>query len=201
MAGYEPRHAGADRGGARAWPMPVSICRRSRQRPTRSAIWVDGQRAWPTRWASTRSAGIAWAKATRQCHRGPRGAPAAAQRRRRLPGQMDRAHAGPARPLHPVLRRRRALPPWTALRADYGLRAGDSTIAVVGIEATMNMNTHSNSRWTNCCVVFAANSMVHPPSNEYVQGGELADDQSGTRGHLHPRRPRQGGRCSSGCGN
>jgi hypothetical protein len=45
-----------------------------------------------------------------------------------------------------------------------------STVTVIGAEGTMNMNTHSKDADELLRVI--AETMVHPPSNEYCHGGE-----------------------------
>ncbi|AOB33654.1 hypothetical protein AKI39_11990 [Bordetella sp. H567] len=87
-----------------------------------------------------------------------------------LPGQMDRATQGQPARYTMCCAENEARSPWATLRADYGFAAGDSTVTVVGIEGTMNMNTHSK-QVDELLRVFAE-TMVHPPSNEYVHGGE-----------------------------
>jgi hypothetical protein len=87
-----------------------------------------------------------------------------------LPGQMDRATQGQPGRYTMCCAENEARSPWPALRAEYGFGADDSTVTVVGIEGTMNMNTHSK-QVDELLRVFAE-TMVHPPSNEYVHGGE-----------------------------
>jgi hypothetical protein len=87
-----------------------------------------------------------------------------------LPGEMDRATQGQPGRYTMCCAENEARSPWPALRAEYGFGADDSTVTVVGIEGTMNMNTHSK-QVDELLRVFAE-TMVHPPSNEYVHGGE-----------------------------
>jgi hypothetical protein len=87
-----------------------------------------------------------------------------------LPGQMDRATQGQPGRYTMCCAENEEKNPWTPLRTDYGFGANDSTVTVVGIEGTMNMNTHSKQA-DELLRVFAE-TMVHPPSNEYVHGGE-----------------------------
>jgi hypothetical protein len=87
-----------------------------------------------------------------------------------LPGQMDRATQGQPGRYTMCCAENEEKSPWTPLRADYGFGANDSTVTVVGIEGTMNMNPHSK-QVDELLRVFAE-TMVHPPSNEYVHGGE-----------------------------
>ena len=50
------------------------------------------------------------------------------------------------------------------------MRRTQSTVTVVGAEGTINMNTHSKEAPELARVI--AETMIHPPSNEYVHGGE-----------------------------
>jgi len=87
-----------------------------------------------------------------------------------LPGEMDRSTQGQPGRYTMCCAENQARSPWTPLRDDYGLGAQDSAVTVVGIEGTMNMNTHSKE--VNELLRVFAQTMVHPPSNEYVHGGE-----------------------------
>ncbi|MCW5604736.1 MAG: hypothetical protein KIT18_09350, partial [Burkholderiales bacterium] len=53
---------------------------------------------------------------------------------------------------------------------ERGFAATDSTVTVVGAESMMNMNTHSKDADELLRVI--AETMIHPPSNEYCHGGE-----------------------------
>jgi len=87
-----------------------------------------------------------------------------------LPGDMDRSTQGQPARYTMCCAENEAQSPWTSLRAEYGFGPEDSTVTVVGIEGTMNMNTHSKE--VNELLRVFAETMVHPPSNEYVHGGE-----------------------------
>ena len=52
----------------------------------------------------------------------------------------------------------------------YTFEANSRTVTVVGAEGTMNMNTHSKQADELLRVI--AETMIHPPSNEYCHGGE-----------------------------
>lgn len=87
-----------------------------------------------------------------------------------LPGEMDRAtHGQPGKYTFCCAENEEAHP-WQPLHIERGFAAGDSTVTVVGAEGTMNMNTHAKSAAELARVI--AETMVHPPSNEYVHGGE-----------------------------
>jgi hypothetical protein len=87
-----------------------------------------------------------------------------------LPGDMDRSTQGQPGRYTFCCAENEARSPWSSLRADRGFGPDDSTVTVVGVEGTMNMNTHSK-QFDELMRVFAE-TMVHPPSNEYVHGGE-----------------------------
>jgi hypothetical protein len=87
-----------------------------------------------------------------------------------LPGQMDRSTQGQPARYTMCCGENEEQSPWTSLRQDAGFGANDSTVTVVGIEGTMNMNTHSKQ--VDELLRTFAETMVHPPSNEYVHGGE-----------------------------
>jgi len=87
-----------------------------------------------------------------------------------LPGAMDRATQGQPARYTLCCAENEAHSPWTSLRAESGFDASESTVTAVPMEGTINMNTHSKDGH-ELVRVFAA-TMVHPPSNEYVHGGE-----------------------------
>jgi len=87
-----------------------------------------------------------------------------------LPGEMDRAtHGQPAKYTF-CCAENEAANPWEPLHVERGYARGESTVTVVGAEGTMNMNTHAKAGAELARVI--AETMVHPPSNEYVHGGE-----------------------------
>ncbi len=53
---------------------------------------------------------------------------------------------------------------------ERGYAADRSTVTVVGAEGTMNMNTHTKDAGELLRAI--AETMMHPPSNEYTHGGE-----------------------------
>jgi len=87
-----------------------------------------------------------------------------------LPGEMDRATHGQPGMYTFCCAENEEAHPWQPLHIERGFAAGDSTVTVVGAEGTMNMNTHAKSAAELARVI--AETMVHPPSNEYVHGGE-----------------------------
>jgi hypothetical protein len=87
-----------------------------------------------------------------------------------LPGEMDRAtHGQPAKYTF-CCAENEAENPWEPLHVERGFAPSQSTVTVVGTEGTMNMNTHAKEAAELARVM--AETMMHPPSNEYVHGGE-----------------------------
>lgn len=87
-----------------------------------------------------------------------------------LPGDMDRATQGQPGKFTFCCAENETASPWQPLHVERGFERGVSTVTVVGAEGTMNMNTHSKDA-RELARVFAE-TMMHPPSNEYVHGGE-----------------------------
>lgn len=87
-----------------------------------------------------------------------------------LPGEMDRATHGQPGKFTFCCAENENAHPWQPLHVERGFAAGDSTVTVVGAEGTMNMNTHAKGADELARVI--AETMIHPPSNEYVHGGE-----------------------------
>jgi hypothetical protein len=87
-----------------------------------------------------------------------------------LPGEMDRATHGQPGKFTFCCAENEQNHPWQPLHVERGFAAGDSTVTVVGAEGTMNMNTHAKGADELARVI--AETMIHPPSNEYVHGGE-----------------------------
>jgi hypothetical protein len=87
-----------------------------------------------------------------------------------LPGEMDRAtHGQPAKYTF-CCAENEGENPWEPLHVERGFAPNQSTVTVVGTEGTMNMNTHAKEAAELARVM--AETMMHPPSNEYVHGGE-----------------------------
>lgn len=87
-----------------------------------------------------------------------------------LPGEMDRATHGQPGKFTFCCAENEVDHPWQPLQVERGFSAADSTVTVVGAEGTMNMNTHAKDADELARVI--AETMIHPPSNEYVHGGE-----------------------------
>lgn len=87
-----------------------------------------------------------------------------------LPGEMDRATQGQPGKYTLCCGENEDASPWDPLHVERGYTWDRSTVTVVGVEGTMNMNTHSKEAHELARVM--AETMVHPPSNEYVHGGE-----------------------------
>ncbi len=87
-----------------------------------------------------------------------------------LPGEMDRATHGQPGKYTFCCAENEESHPWQPLQVERGFAMTDSTVTVVGVEGTMNMNTHAKAADELARVI--ADTMIHPPSNEYVHGGE-----------------------------
>ncbi len=87
-----------------------------------------------------------------------------------LPGEMDRATQGQPGKYSFCCAENEEANPWEPLHVERGFGPGESTVTVVGAEGTMNMNTHSKDAPELVRVI--AETIIHPPSNEYVHGGE-----------------------------
>ncbi|HYC45281.1 MAG TPA: hypothetical protein VED01_07305 [Burkholderiales bacterium] len=87
-----------------------------------------------------------------------------------LPGEMDRATQGQPGKFSFCCAENEDASPWEPLHVERGFRRDESTVTVVGAEGTLNMNTHSKDAMELVRVM--AETLIHPPSNEYVHGGE-----------------------------
>ena len=87
-----------------------------------------------------------------------------------LPGEMDRATHGQPGKLTFCCAENEAQSPWQPLHVERGYRPEASTVTVVGAEGTMNMNSHTKDAGE--LLRAFAETMMHPPSNEYTHGGE-----------------------------
>jgi hypothetical protein len=87
-----------------------------------------------------------------------------------LPGEMDRATQGQPAKFTFCCAENEEASPWEPLHVERGFLREQSTVTAVGAEGTMNMNTHSKEAME--LVRVFAETFVHPPSNEYVHGGE-----------------------------
>jgi hypothetical protein len=87
-----------------------------------------------------------------------------------LPGEMDRATQGQPGKYTFCCAENEQESPWEPLHVERGFAPTVSTVTVVGAEGTMNMNSHAKDA-AQLVRVFA-DTMIHPPSNEYTHGGE-----------------------------
>jgi len=87
-----------------------------------------------------------------------------------LPGEMDRATQGQPGKFTFCCAENEAANPWEPLHVERGYARGASTVTVVGAEGTMNMNTHTKDAGE--LLRAFAETMMHPPSNDYCHGGE-----------------------------
>jgi hypothetical protein len=87
-----------------------------------------------------------------------------------LPGDMDRATQGSPGKYTFCCAENEDANPWQPLHVERGFAPGCSTVTVVGAEGTMNMNSHCKDGPELLRVI--ADTMIHPPSNEYTHGGE-----------------------------
>ncbi len=87
-----------------------------------------------------------------------------------LPGEMDRATHGQPGKYTFCCAENEGANPWEPLHVERGYTAERSTVTVVGAEGTMNMNTHTKDAGELLRAI--AETMIHPPSNEYTHGGE-----------------------------
>jgi len=87
-----------------------------------------------------------------------------------LPGEMDRATHGQPGKYSFCCAENEEANPWEPLHVERGFRRDASTVTVVGAEGTMNMNTHTKEAGELLRAI--AETMQHPPSNEYCYGSE-----------------------------
>lgn len=87
-----------------------------------------------------------------------------------VPGEMDRATHGQPGKYSFCCAENEEANPWEPLHVERGFRRDASTVTVVGAEGTMNMNSHAKDP-AQLLRAFAE-TMQHPPSNEYTHGGE-----------------------------
>jgi len=87
-----------------------------------------------------------------------------------LPGDLDRTTHGQPGRYSFCCAENEAATPWAPLHVERGFAANASTVTVIGAEGTMNMNSHSKDAGE--LIRIFAETLVHPPSNEYTHGGE-----------------------------
>lgn len=89
---------------------------------------------------------------------------------RAVPGEMDRATQGQPGKYSFCCAENEAASPWPPLHVDRGFARDVSTVTVVGAAGTLNMNTHAKDARDVLRVI--ADTIAHPPSNDYWAGGE-----------------------------
>lgn len=87
-----------------------------------------------------------------------------------LPGEMDRATQGQPGKYTFCCAENEVANPWEPWHVERGFMLDCSTVTVVAAEGTMNMNTHTKD--PNELLRVIAETMIHPPSNEYCHAGE-----------------------------
>jgi len=87
-----------------------------------------------------------------------------------LPGDMDRATQGFPGKFSFCCAENEEQNPWEPLHVERGFARDTSTVTVVGAEGTLNMNSHTKD--ADELIRVFAETMIHPPSNEYTHGGE-----------------------------
>jgi hypothetical protein len=87
-----------------------------------------------------------------------------------LPGGLDRATHGQPGRYSFCCAENEVASPWVPLHVERGFLKEASTVTVIGAEGTLNLNSHSKD--AEELVRVFAESMIHPPSNEYTHGGE-----------------------------
>ena len=87
-----------------------------------------------------------------------------------LPGEMDRATQGQPGKYTFCCTENEERNPWEPLHVERGFARERSAVTVVGVSGTLNMNTHSKDAVELLRVI--AETMPHPPSNDYRWGGE-----------------------------
>lgn len=87
-----------------------------------------------------------------------------------LPGAMDRATHGQPGKYSFCCAENEEANPWEPLHVERGFPRESGTVTVVGAEGTMNMNTHTKDPRQLLRAI--AETIQHPPSNEYTHGGE-----------------------------
>ena len=87
-----------------------------------------------------------------------------------LPGEMDRATQGQPGKYSFCCAENEEASPWEPLHVERGHARGASTVTVVGAEGNLNMNTHTKDAGE--LVRAFAETIQHPPCNDYCHGGE-----------------------------
>jgi len=87
-----------------------------------------------------------------------------------LPGEMDRATHGQPGKYSFCCAENEKMSPWEPLHVERGFAPDASTVTVVGAAGTLNMTTLARNADDLLRVI--ADTMAHPPSNDYWIGGE-----------------------------
>jgi hypothetical protein len=87
-----------------------------------------------------------------------------------LPGEMDRATQGQPGKYTFCCAENEEMNPWEPVHVERGFPRERSAVTVVAASGTLNMNTHSKDAVELLRVI--ADTMPHPPSNDYRWGGE-----------------------------
>jgi len=87
-----------------------------------------------------------------------------------LPGEMDRATQGQSAKFTCCCAENEDGSPWDPLHVERGFERDASTVTVVGAESFLNMNTHTKDAGEFIRTI--AETIMHPPSNDYCHGGE-----------------------------
>jgi hypothetical protein len=87
-----------------------------------------------------------------------------------LPGEMDRATQGQPGKYTFCCAENEDASPWEPLHVERGFAREASTVTVMGAESALNMNTHTKDAAELARAI--AETMQHPPSNDYCHGGE-----------------------------
>ncbi|MPZ44766.1 MAG: hypothetical protein GEV05_15455 [Betaproteobacteria bacterium] len=86
------------------------------------------------------------------------------------PGEMDRATHGQPGKYSLCCAENEAANPWEPLHVERGYGPGESTVTVIGVSGTLNMNTHAKD--ADDLLRVLADTIAYPTSNDYWFGGE-----------------------------
>jgi hypothetical protein len=87
-----------------------------------------------------------------------------------IPGEMDRSTQGQPGRIAFCCAENEDDSPWTPWHVERGFARAAGTVTVIAAEGTINMNTHTKT--AEELIRVTADTMIHPPSNEYCNGGE-----------------------------
>jgi hypothetical protein len=86
------------------------------------------------------------------------------------PAELDRSTHGQPGRFTWCCAENEAETPWAPWHVERGFATEASTVTVIGAEGTLNLNSHSKT--ADELIRVFAESIIHPPSNEYTHGGE-----------------------------